>query len=241
MRLNSLSMKNFKKYRGFVKVEFQDGLTGILGGNGSGKSTIVEAIAWALYGSRASTVRRDFIKCSRASESDDLEVRLSLNVDGQEMTILRAMRGKSLSPEARLAIDGDLVATGTREVDARLEEILKINFSDFMKTFYARQKDLDNLIKDRGSEKREYLLALLGLDEVRERALVEIRSDLKEVEGEIGRIEGAMTEIVDVDEAIGLRAGEGASLAEELARARGLESDLASELGKRLEELEREA
>ncbi|KUK43800.1 MAG: SMC family ATPase [Methanothrix sp.] len=241
MRLNSLSMKNFKKYRGFVKVEFQDGLTGILGGNGSGKSTIVEAIAWALYGSRASTVRRDFIKCSRASESDDLEVRLSLNVDGQEMTILRAMRGKSLSPEARLAIDGDLVATGTREVDARLEEILKINFSDFMKTFYARQKDLDNLIKDRGSEKREYLLALLGLDEVRERALVEIRSDLKEVEGEIGRIEGAMTEIGDVDEAIGLREGEVASLAEELARARGLESDLASELGKRLEELEREA
>ena len=54
MRLNSLSMKNFKKYRGAVKVEFQDGLTGILGGNGSGKSTIVEAIAWALYGSRAS-------------------------------------------------------------------------------------------------------------------------------------------------------------------------------------------
>jgi exonuclease SbcC len=61
MRLNSLSMKNFKKYRGAVKVEFQDGLTGILGGNGSGKSTIVEAIAWALYGSRAWRVRREFI------------------------------------------------------------------------------------------------------------------------------------------------------------------------------------
>ncbi|HPJ30910.1 MAG TPA: AAA family ATPase, partial [Methanothrix sp.] len=136
-------MKNFKKYRGWTTIDFQDGLTGIIGGNGSGKSTIVEAIAWALYGSRASTVRRDFIKNSRASESEDLEVRLSLNVDGREMTIQRAMRGRSLSPEARLSIDGRLVATGTREVDARLEEILRISFADFMKTFYARQKDLD--------------------------------------------------------------------------------------------------
>jgi len=234
-------MKNFKKYRGFAKVEFQDGLTGIVGRNGSGKSTIVEAIAWALYGSRASTVRRDFIKNSRASESDDLEVRLSLSVDGQEMTILRAMRGKSLSPEARLSIDGDLVATGTREVDTRLEEILKISFSDFMKTFYARQKDLDNLIRDRGSEKREYLLTLLGLDEVRERALEEIRSDLREVEGEIGRLEGALAEIGDVEEEIGLRKEDVASLREMLSGARGLESDLSTELEKRRGELEREA
>jgi exonuclease SbcC len=241
MHLNSLSMKNFKKYRGWAKVEFQDGLTGIVGRNGSGKSTIVEAIAWALYGSRASTVRRDFIKNSRASESDDLEVRLSLNVDGQEMTIIRAMRGKSLSPEARLKIDGDLVATGTREVDARLEEILKISFQDFMKTFYARQKDLDNLIRDRGSEKREYLLTLLGLDEIRERALDEIRSDLREVEGEIGRLEGALSEIGDVEETIDLREGEVATLREELTGARGLEADLAAVLEKRREELEREA
>jgi len=241
MYLNSLSMKNFKKYRGWTTIDFQDGLTGIIGGNGSGKSTIVEAIAWALYGSRASTVRRDFIKNSRASESEDLEVRLSLNVDGREMTIQRAMRGRSLSPEARLSIDGRLVATGTREVDARLEEILRISFADFMKTFYARQKDLDNLIKDRGSEKREYLLALLGLDEVRERVLDEIRSDLREVEGEIGRLEGALSEIGDVEEAIRLRKGEVTAVEEELTGARDLESDLARELEKRREELEKEA
>ncbi len=241
MHLNSLSMKNFKKYRGWAKVEFQDGLTGIVGRNGSGKSTIVEAIAWALYGSKASTVRRDFIKNSRASESDDLEVKLSLNVDSHEMTILRAMRGKSLSPEAKFYIDGDLVATGTREVDARLGEILKISFQDFMKTFYARQKDLDNLIRDRGSEKREYLLTLLGLDEIRERALDEIRSDLREVEGEIGRLEGALAEIGDVEEMIDLREKEVASVRVELAGARGLESDLASELKKKQEALEREA
>ncbi|UEC42220.1 MAG: Exonuclease SbcC [Methanothrix sp.] len=241
MRLNSLSMKNFKKYRGAVRVEFQDGLTGIVGGNGSGKSSIVEAIAWALYGSRASTVRREFIKNSRAFEGEDLEVTLSLNSDGKEMTILRAMRGKNMTPEARLRIDGELVATGTREVDGRLEEILRISFADFMKTFYARQKDLDNLIRDRGSEKREYLLSLLGLDEVRDRAMEEIRSDLREAEGEIGRLEGALAEIGDVGEMIGLRGQEVARVREEVAIAMAREADLAVEVEKRRRTLEVES
>lgn len=144
------------------------------------------------------------------------------------MTILRAMRGKNMSPEARLRIDGELVATGTREVDARLEEILRISFSDFMKTFYARQKDLDNLIRDRGSEKREYLLTLLGLDEVRNRAMEMIRSDLREAEGEVGRVEGALDEIGDVDGSIEDGERMVSSAREVLAEARCLEAKIAS-------------
>ena len=64
MHLNKLVMRNFKKFRR-AEVEFQDGLTGIVGSNGAGKSTIVEAIAWALYGNRASSIKRDFIRNAR--------------------------------------------------------------------------------------------------------------------------------------------------------------------------------
>ena len=67
-------------------------------------------------------------------------------------------------------MDGQRIAAGTKEVDQRLEDILKISYQDFMKTFYARQKDLDNLLKEGGMGKREYLLKLLGLDEIRERS-----------------------------------------------------------------------
>jgi len=241
MYLNSLDMKNFKKYKGRVHIEFQDRLTGIVGRNGSGKSTIVEAIAWALYGSKASTVKRDFIKNVNASEREDLEVRLNLNVDGKNLIIVRAMRGKSLQADAKLYINGKMIATGTREVDTRLDDILRIRFQDFMKTFYARQKDLDNLIRDRGSEKREYLLTLLGLDEIRDRAVEEIRSDLRNVESEIERLEGALSEIGEVEETIGLRENEVVFVREELAKSKILESDLVSELEMRREGLEREA
>ena len=197
MHLNKLAMRNFKKFRR-ADLEFSDGLTGILGSNGAGKSTIVEAIAWALYGNRASSLKREFIRNSRARESDAVEVALTISLGKQELAIHRAMKGKSMTPEAHLALDGQRIATGAKEVDGKLEEILKISYQDFMKTFYARQKDLDNLLKEGAMGKREYLLKLLGLEDIKEGALDLIKADKAALEEEKSRLAGALTEIGDV-------------------------------------------
>jgi exonuclease SbcC len=191
-------MRNFKKFRR-AEVEFQDGLTGIVGSNGAGKSTIVEAIAWALYGNRASSIKRDFIRNAHAGESDPVEIRLAISLGKQELVIYRAMKGKTLMPETFLLLDGQRIAAGTKEVDQRLEEILKISYPDFMKTFYARQKDLDNLLKEGGAGKREYLLKLLGLDDIKENAIAEIKSDHASLEEQKSRLAGALAEIGDVE------------------------------------------
>jgi len=197
MYLNRLFMHNFKKFRR-AEVEFQGGLTGIMGSNGAGKSTIVEAIAWSLYGSRASSIKKDFIRNSRAGEADSVEVKLSLSLGKRELEIYRAIKGKNMAPEAYLFLDGQRIATGTKEVDQRLEDILKISYQDFMKTFYARQKDLDNLLKENVMGKREYLLKLLGLEDIKESALEEIKSDRSGLEEQRSRLAGALEEIGDV-------------------------------------------
>lgn len=212
MHLNKLAIRNFKKFRR-ADLEFSDGLTGILGSNGAGKSTIVEAIAWALYGNRASSLKREFIRNSHARESDAVEVALTISLGKQELAIHRAMRGKGLTPEAHLALDGQRIATGAKEVDGKLEEILKISYQDFMKTFYARQKDLDNLLKEGAMGKREYLLKLLGLEDIKEHAIELIKADKAELEEEKSRLAGALMEIGDVSgrlerAALDLQAGE---------------------------------
>ena len=240
MHLNRLSLRNFKKYRR-AEIEFLDGLTGIVGGNGAGKSTIVEAVAWALYGSKASTIKRDFIKNARAGENDSVGVVLSLRMGNQELSISRGMRGKSMSPEAALDIDGHRVASGSREVDGRLEEMLKISFQDFMKTFYARQKDLDNLLREGGTGKREYLLKLLGLDEIRERSVEQIKSDLRALDGQKNRISGALAEIGEVERRIEDFARSVSSAKEELIRSREMETSLAEKAAMRRRELDLQA
>jgi len=221
-----------------TEVEFQDGLTGIVGSNGAGKSTIVEAIAWALYGNRASSIKRDYIRNARAGDSDPVEVRLSLSLGKQEMTIYRAMKGKGLMPEAYLLLDNHRIAAGTKEVDQRLEEILKISYQDFMKTFYARQKDLDNLLKEGGTGKREYLLKLLGLDDIRELAIEQIKSDRIVLEEHKSRLAGALAEIGDVEARL-VEAARSIQLAEgELKEAESLHLALEDARKKKADELE---
>ena len=196
MHLNRLVMHNFKKFRR-AEIDFSDGLTGIVGSNGSGKSTIVEAVAWSLYGNRASSIKRDFIRNARAGLSDSVETTLALSLGRKELVIYRAMKGKAMTPEAFLLLDGQRIASGSKEVDVRLEAILKISYQDFMKTFYARQKDLDNLLKEGGVGKREYLLKLLGLEDIKESTLEQIKSDLSALGDQRSRISGALAEIGD--------------------------------------------
>jgi len=194
-------MRNFKKYRR-AEIIFDDGLTGIVGNNGVGKSTIVEAIAWALYGNKASSLKRELLKNTSAKDSEMVEVRLNLGLGKQELSVYRAMKGKNLAPDASLCLDGLVIASSSKEVDQRLEDILKINFHDFMKTFYSRQKDLDNLLKETSMGKREYLLKLLGLEEIREKAIDLIKHDKGFLEMDKIRLEGALGEIGDIQKNI---------------------------------------
>ncbi|MCX8207178.1 MAG: SMC family ATPase [Methanothrix sp.] len=201
MHLNRLVLRNFKKYR-HADIKFQDGLTGIVGGNGAGKSTIVEAIAWALYGNRASTVERKFIKNVNARPEEPVEVHLTLSIGKNELLVSRTMKGKSMLPDAALCINGQQVAKGVREVDAHLSRLIRISFQDFMRTFYAKQKDLDNLIREGGAGKRDYLLKLLGLEDIREIGLEITKEDLREIETKVNLASGAISELGDVERRI---------------------------------------
>ena len=65
MRLSSLRLQNFRQHVD-TKIVFDEGLTGIIGPNGAGKPTLLEAIAWALYGNPAARGTRDGIRNARA-------------------------------------------------------------------------------------------------------------------------------------------------------------------------------
>jgi DNA repair protein SbcC/Rad50 len=227
MHLNSLAMRNFKKYRR-AEVIFEDGLTGIVGNNGVGKSTIVEAIAWALYGSKASSIKRELLKNTCAKDSEMVEVRLNLGLGKQELSVYRAMKGKNLVPDASLCLDGLIIASSSKEVDQRLEDILKINYHDFMKTFYSRQKDLDNLLKETSMGKREYFLKLLGLEEIRERAIELIKQDKGLLEMEKRWLEGALGEIGDIEKKIEIALGDITRAQTNLTISRQKEAELST-------------
>ena len=59
MQLQSLEIKGFKSFGDYAKLNFDAGITGVVGPNGCGKSNIVDAIRWALGEQKTRALRSD--------------------------------------------------------------------------------------------------------------------------------------------------------------------------------------
>jgi len=90
MILKTLTLINFRKFKN-ATIEFPDGVTGVIGLNGAGKSTIFEAIAWVLYGSVAARTSSDEIKRNGTLHSDPCRVELDFIFEEKNYRIVREM------------------------------------------------------------------------------------------------------------------------------------------------------
>src|SRR5512137_1642792 len=104
MILKNLRLINYRKFKD-TTIEFPDGVTGIIGLNGAGKSTIFEAIAWVLYGSVAARTPSDQIKRQNTSITDPCRVELEFVFEGENYRIVREMKGKTQTTNATAAIN----------------------------------------------------------------------------------------------------------------------------------------
>ncbi len=95
MRLNSVHLVNFRQHAD-TRIDFDFGLTGIIGPNGSGKTTILEAIAWALYGQPAARGTRDSIRFTRAGPRAPVSVELDFELAGHRYRVQRGLTSAEL-------------------------------------------------------------------------------------------------------------------------------------------------
>lgn len=164
MIIDRVILKNFKRFRN-QEIRFNDGITGILGNNGTGKSTIVEAIFFALYGVQATGISSDYIVSSFAGPKDKAEVRLDFRIGGEEYTVHRTFKkGKTIQHDATFHREGKLRATGVSQVEAEVRRTLGMGPVDFRNTIYAAQKDLLTLLENTPGRRKEWFLRALGID-----------------------------------------------------------------------------
>lgn len=159
MKLQHLKLKNFRQHVD-TDIAFHAGLTGVVGTNGAGKTSMVESIAFALYGSKAIRGKVEDI-ASRNRDSKEMLVELSFEVDG---TIYRVSRTSS---DAALfhGGEGTPIVTGNREVASRVTFILGMSYEEFIATFLTEQKSLEFLSGKKGAAERErFIVRMMGYD-----------------------------------------------------------------------------
>ncbi|PLY05179.1 MAG: SMC family ATPase [Arcobacter sp.] len=180
MTLCKLKLENFKKYVSF-EMEFGEGLIGIIGKNGSGKSTIFEAILFALYGEFKDRGYKDIVRNANATTKDPVVVELTFEFEGIEYLAIREFRGKALSANAKLFKNGELLTSGAKEVSTSIIKLTKMNKEAFLHTLFASQKELTSLSNSKPEDRKRMIRKLLGLEKIDfiEKELVEKSRELK--------------------------------------------------------------
>ncbi len=157
MKLNTLRLLNFRQHAD-TRVEFETGLTGIIGANGSGKTTILEGIAYALYGVDAARGKKESIRFNRAPARASVRVELDFELGAHRYRVVRGLT----SAELYLDNAASPIANTITGVTDMLRRRLGMSREEFFNTYFTGQKELDVMAAMAPAERAQFLSRVLA-------------------------------------------------------------------------------
>jgi len=198
VRLKSLEIKGFKSFADKTHISFDEGITGIIGPNGCGKSNIIDSIRWVIGEQKISHLRSEnleslvFNGSKTRSASGLAEVSLTfentknlLPTEFNTVTVTRKFY-KSGESEYRL-----------NDVSCRLKDIQNLFMDTGVSTDSYAIIELgmvDDIIKDKENSRRRMLEQAAGVTIYKTRKK-EARQKLDATEQDLARIEDLLFEI----------------------------------------------
>lgn len=167
MRPARLELEGFGAFRERTVIDFGDAeLIALVGRTGSGKSTLIDAITFALYGCVARYDDKKLVAPVINQTSTRARVQLDFELAGQGYRVARVVqrtRGGATTKEARLEHDGAVLAADARSVTAGVEELLGLDADQFNRTVVLPQGRFADFLHDDPRHRQATLRNLLGL------------------------------------------------------------------------------
>jgi len=171
--ITALSLENWKSHSK-SRFDFASGTNILLGRMGSGKSSVLDALCFALYGTFPKMSRRDQTVenlVNMGSGADYAEVSAEFTRGDKKYSVMRRI-GRGIS-EAEVREEGRLVQKGPKQVTEHVCGVLGVDYELFTRAIYSEQNRMDYLLslnpRSRKSE-IDWLLGLGQFDAVREEA-----------------------------------------------------------------------
>ncbi|HLC79985.1 MAG TPA: AAA family ATPase [archaeon] len=165
--IKSIYLENWKTHLK-SQFEFAKGTNVIVGISGAGKTSITDAISYALYGTFPSLAARkvslEETIMSKPLKQQTTTIRLEFDYSNKSYQIERTSRRNGMS-EATLR-EGTKIIAGpkTTDVTKKVTEILEVNYDLFSRAIYSEQNQIDFFLKLSASQRKEKIDELLGLD-----------------------------------------------------------------------------
>lgn len=176
MRPVRLDLNGFASFRDPVTVDFADAdYFALVGPTGSGKSTVIDAITFALYGSVHRWDDAKIVKLALAPTATRATVRLLFDIGPTRYVVAREVRrsGATYPHKSRLERLADPSGTGEPDevtevlahdsaVKGAVEQLLGLTFEQFCTCVVLPQGDFAEFLHANRSERQKILLKLLG-------------------------------------------------------------------------------
>ena len=171
-----LTMSAFGSYAGEETLDFtkfgDSGLYLITGETGAGKTTIFDAISYALYGKASGSARSKslMLRSDFADNKTDTEVTLDFEIGGKKYTVTRKItpRTKKRTGETtfneseELILPDNTVLAKSRDIDAKILEIIGLNRDQFAQIVMIAQNDFLRFLHSNTMDRVEILRRIFG-------------------------------------------------------------------------------
>ncbi len=203
----SLTLAGFLSYRDPATLDFTGfDIACIAGSNGAGKSSLLDAITYALFGKAR---KADETLINLHPDVKEARVEFVFDYETNRYRILRTIpRGKTTLLEFQIAQGRPLTADGLlsavawkpltersiRDTQARIEETLRLDYDTFVNASFFLQGKADQFTQQRPAARKKILGSILGLEtwETYRQRAADAR---KAVEAEITALDGRLAEI----------------------------------------------
>ncbi|MDH5569965.1 MAG: SMC family ATPase, partial [Nitrosopumilus sp.] len=153
-----------------TKIDFENGVTVFVGDNGAGKSSIIDAITFALFGQHTRKSNKGLIK--RGSNQGFAKVNFSVN--GKNYEAVRKIDNKgTLSAKFSEIIEDERIeiAAGERKqfgesMTQEVEKAIGLDFEKLKIASIVQQGELNSIINAKPKEFKELLNAIIGIDKL---------------------------------------------------------------------------
>jgi exonuclease SbcC len=245
-----LSIRNFLCYRENVRPLDFAGLhvACLCGANGHGKSALLDAITWCLWGKARGKSQDDLVSYA----ADEARVELEFLARDNKYRVIRSharggTRRRQGTTDLQLQVLGSgnaqpITGNSIRETQAKIEQLVGMDYDTFINSAFLLQGRADEFTNKTPADRKAVLASILGL-EVYDRLQVRARERLAETKAAADRTEGTLHQMQREVEEIGDPSQEMAGIAERLDK---LEEQLvekrqeADGLRSRVTELERQ-
>jgi exonuclease SbcC len=169
MLLKKIKLHNIRSYKD-QEIEFPEGSTLLMGDIGSGKTSILLAIEFALFGLQPGQKGQSLMR----NNETEAQVKLELEIDNQTIIIDRKIEksGKSMSQtETRIAINNEVFEGSVTEIKNKILSLLNYP-PEFAKktndlyrfTVYTPQEEMKQIIMESNDTRLNTLRHVFGID-----------------------------------------------------------------------------